>query len=125
MKYEVWILGWIGSFVGVLLIEAILSTNTAFRQVYVSPLIITSFGASAVLLFGLCESPLAQPRNFIGGQFVSALVGTAITRLFVLDRSYEAGLDNANFHPNIFVNGGLSMATSLFLMMLLGVVHPP
>lgn len=75
LRVEIWIFGWIGAFGGILLIEAIMSTSTAFRDVYSSPIIITSFGASAVLLFGVIESPLAQPRNFIGGQFVSALVG--------------------------------------------------
>eukprot|EP00937_MAST-01D_sp_MAST-1D-sp2_P007501 g7501.t1 len=37
--------------------------------------IIGSFGASAVLLYDAIDSPLAQPRNVIGGQVVSALVG--------------------------------------------------
>jgi CBS-domain-containing membrane protein len=71
-----------------LLIEAIMSTSTAFRNVYHAPIIITSFGASAVLLFSVIESPLSQPRNFVFGHFVSSLLGTAITRLFVIDASY-------------------------------------
>jgi CBS-domain-containing membrane protein len=36
---------------------------------------IGSFGASAVLIYGEVRSPLAQPRNFVGGHVVSALVG--------------------------------------------------
>ncbi|ADV22188.1 HPP family protein [Cryptococcus gattii E566] len=114
-----------GAFGGILLIEAIMSTSTAFRDVYSSPIIITSFGASAVLLFGVIESPLAQPRNFIGGQFVSALVGTAITRLWVLNPRYQDYLDNTAFHGSTFVNGGLCMATALLAMVVLGMVHPP
>ena len=31
------------------------------------PLLIGSFGASAVLAFGAPHSPLAQPRNLVGG----------------------------------------------------------
>ncbi len=40
-------------------------------------LLIGSFGASAVLLYGGPRSPLAQPRNLIGGHLVSALVGVS------------------------------------------------
>ncbi|KAL4781667.1 HPP family-domain-containing protein [Aspergillus varians] len=125
MKYEVWLFAWIGAFGGILLIEAIMSTSTAFRDIYNTPTIITSFGASAVLLFGVIESPVAQPRNFVLGHFFSALVGTCVTRLFVLNRQYQGYLVNMHFHPSTFINGGLSMATSLLVMLVTGTVHPP
>ena len=125
MKWEVCIFTWCGSFGGILLIEAIMSTSTAFHDVYNAPLIVTSFGASAVLLFCAIESPLAQPRNFVLGHFVSALLGTAITRLFVLDPNYHASLDQGGFHANVFVNGGISMATAALGQFLIGAVHPP
>lgn len=125
LKYEIWLLAWIGAFGGIILIEAIMSTSTAFRDVYHTPTIITSFGASAVLLFGVIESPVAQPRNFVGGHFISALVGTCITRLFVLNRQYQGYLDNTQFHPSTFINGGVSMATSLLAMLITGTAHPP
>ena len=82
-------------------------------------------GASAVLLFGVVESPVAQPRNFVLGHFLSALVGTCITRLFVLNRQYQGYLDNTHFHPSTFINGGVSMATSLLVMLMTGTAHPP
>jgi len=44
-------------------------------------LLIGSFGASAVLLYGTPESPLAQPRNVLGGHLLSALVGCAMAAL--------------------------------------------
>ncbi|KAK5355047.1 hypothetical protein LTR11_011843 [Exophiala xenobiotica] len=125
MRLEVWFSAWIGAFGGILLIEAIMSTSTAFRDIYHTPSIITSFGASAVLLFGVIESPVAQPRNFVLGHFISALVGTAITRLWVLNASYQGYLENTKFHPSTFVNGGLSMATSLLAMLITGTAHPP
>ena len=37
--------------------------------------LIGSFGASSVLIYGAVNSPLAQPRNLIGGHVLSALVG--------------------------------------------------
>lgn len=125
LKYEIWCTAWIGAFGGILLIEAIMSSSTAFRDVYHTPTIITSFGASAVLLFGVIESPVAQPRNFVFGHFISALVGTCITRLFVLNASYQGYLENHTFHPSTFINGGLSMATSLLAMLITGTAHPP
>lgn len=125
LRLETMIFAWFGAFGGILLIEAIMSTSTAFRDVYSAPIIITSFGASAVLLFGVVESPVAQPRNFVLGHFVSALVGVCITRLFVLNPRYNGYLDNTEFHGTTFVNGGLSMATSLLAQLIIGAVHPP
>ena len=46
------------------------------------PLLIGSFGASAVLLFGATESPLAQPRNLVGGHLVSAIVAVVVVAIF-------------------------------------------
>ncbi|HTF91138.1 MAG TPA: HPP family protein [Planctomycetota bacterium] len=42
------------------------------------PLLIGSFGASAVLLFGANESPLAQPRNLVGGHVLSSIVAVLV-----------------------------------------------
>jgi len=39
------------------------------------PLVLGSFGASCVLIFGFPESPFSQPRNAIGGHFLSSLIG--------------------------------------------------
>lgn len=41
-------------------------------------LLIAPFGASCVLLFALPQSPLARPRNVVGGHCLSALVGLAV-----------------------------------------------
>jgi CBS-domain-containing membrane protein len=40
--------------------------------------LIGSFGASA-LLYGVIQSPLAQPRNLVGGHVISAIVVTVAT----------------------------------------------
>jgi len=45
-------------------------------------LLIGSFGASAVLAYGAIKSPLAQPRNLVGGHVISGLVGVACYQLF-------------------------------------------
>src|SRR3989304_3656981 len=45
-------------------------------------LIIGSFGASAVLLYAAIKSPLAQPRNLVGGHIIAGIVGVACYKLF-------------------------------------------
>jgi len=67
-----------GSFVGIGLI--------AFLQSYVLDpndqlFLIGSFGASSVLVYGAIQSPLAQPRNLLGGHLVSALIGVTVCKL--------------------------------------------
>ncbi|MBF0310830.1 MAG: HPP family protein [Magnetococcales bacterium] len=44
-------------------------------------LLVGSFGASAVLVHGAITSPLAQPRNLVGGHLLSALVGVVCYKL--------------------------------------------
>jgi hypothetical protein len=127
LKTEIYIFALLGSFTSILLIEAIMATHTAFRDLYNSPIIITSFGASAVLLFGVIESPLSQPRNFIGGHFTAALVGVCLTKLFRLGDGtrYLSDLENHRFEGKSFGNGGLAVGLSVLAMLMLGDVHPP
>lgn len=48
-------------------------------------LIMAPFGASCVILFALPESPLAQPKNVVGGHVLTALVG--LLALYFLPQS--------------------------------------
>jgi CBS-domain-containing membrane protein len=73
LRYAVWSL--LSATLGIL---AISEVTTLVGQ----PLLIGSFGASAVLLFGATESPLAQPRNLVGGHLVSAVVAVIVVGLF-------------------------------------------
>lgn len=43
-----------------------------------TPALLASFGASAVLVFGVIESKLSQPANFVLGQTLSAFVGVTV-----------------------------------------------
>ena len=63
---------WLGSFLGLAAVSLIhykILDETGLIM------IIGSFGASAVLIYGAIRSPLAQPRNLIGGHILSAIVG--------------------------------------------------
>ena len=63
---------WLGAFAGIALL-GFMNERVVDRADAV--LLIGSFGASAVLLYGAPRSPLAQPRNLLGGHVLSALVG--------------------------------------------------
>ncbi|MEI6128299.1 MAG: HPP family protein, partial [Pseudomonadota bacterium] len=69
---------WLGSFLGIAAV-AYMDCRFFFGTDFV--LLIGSFGASAVLVYGAVKSPLAQPRNFLGGHVISALIGVASYKL--------------------------------------------
>lgn len=73
-------------------------------------LIIGSFGASAVLLYAAIKSPLAQPRNLIGGHVIAGIVGVACYKLF---------------GGNIWAAGALAASLAIVAMLLTKTLHPP
>ena len=73
------------------------------------PAIVAPLGASAVLVFAVPASPLAQPWPVIGGNTISALIGVAIWRLI----------------PDPTVAAGLAVAAAILAMSLLRCLHPP
>ncbi|WP_242072149.1 HPP family protein [Nostoc sp. FACHB-110] len=93
---------WCGSFIGIAA-TAYLSVKTN------SPLLMAPFGATSVLIFGIPESPLAQPRNVIGGNLVAALVSLTILHLF-------------GSEPWAM---GMAVATAIGMMQLTATLHPP
>lgn len=68
----------LGGFFGLLAVCAVAWWFAGLDRI----LIIGSIGASAVLLFGAPRSPLAQPRNLLGGHLLSAAVGVSVHGLF-------------------------------------------
>jgi CBS-domain-containing membrane protein len=73
-------------------------------------LIIGSFGASAVLIYGAVKSPLAQPRNLIGGHILSALIGVMSFKLL---------------HSHLWLAAAMAVALSIALMHATKTLHPP
>jgi CBS-domain-containing membrane protein len=69
------VLSGIGSFLGIAVL-AYLTLHTHY------PLIADPFGATAVILFAIPDSPLAQPRNVIGGNFLGGLTCIILVYLF-------------------------------------------
>jgi len=98
---------WLGAFLG---IAAVASINFyAFSETDLV-MIIGSFGASAVLIYGAVKSPLAQPRNLIGGHVFSAIIGVAC---------YQS------MHDHMWLAASVSVATAIALMHATKTLHPP
>jgi CBS domain-containing membrane protein len=72
--------------------------------------LIGSFGASCVLIFGATNSPLAQPRNLVGGHLLASLIGVAIHKL-VPDQ--------------IWLSSALAVSLSIVCMQMTKTMHPP
>lgn len=98
---------WLGAFVG---IGACGVLTQYFFSGHDLTLIIGSFGASAVLAYGAVRSPLAQPRNLIGGHIVSAIVGVLTFKLL---------------HQYPWAADAVAVATAIAVMHATRTLHPP
>ncbi|MDT8424913.1 MAG: HPP family protein [Methyloprofundus sp.] len=78
-------------------------------QIFDQPLILGSFGASCVLLFGFPDAVFSQPRNLIGGHVLCSLIGLGFLKLFGPDWWFMA----------------LAVGTALAVMLATRTVHPP
>ena len=90
------------SFVGIFAVAALTIRAGA-------PMMIGSFGASAVLLYAALEGPLSQPRNLIGGHVISALTAVTVYQLFGRDEMTIA----------------LAVSISIAVMLWTRTLHPP
>lgn len=97
----------LGSFVGMGVI-AYLQCGKFASQDYV--FLIGSFGASCVLVYGVIQSPLAQPRNLVGGHLISALVGVTVQK---------------NIPDILWLSAPLAVSLSIVLMQITKTLHPP
>lgn len=97
----------IGSLIGVLATAAVCRATLGDSATL--PFIVAPIGASAVLLFAVPASPLAQPWPIIGGNTVSALIGIATAKL-IGDPALAAGV---------------AVALAIGAMSLTRCLHPP
>ncbi|MBA3680054.1 MAG: HPP family protein [Bacteroidetes bacterium] len=97
----------LGSFIGIGLIAYM---QSHFFSIKDNLFLIGSFGASSVLIYGAIQSPLAQPRNLVGGHLVSALIGVTIN----------------TFLPDvIWLTAPLAVSLSIVMMQITKTMHPP
>lgn len=98
---------WVGSFLG---LAAVAFIHYKILDQTGLLLIIGSFGASAVLIYGAIRSPLAQPRNLLGGHIFSAFIGVTTVQLL-------------GGQP--WLAAAIAVSTSIAVMHLTGTLHPP
>ncbi len=98
---------WIGAFLGIASV-AYINFNLLEKTDLI--LVIGSFGASAVLIYGAIKSPLAQPRNVLGGHVFSAIIGVA---------SYQL------LGSHMWLAGAVAVATAIAFMHATKTLHPP
>lgn len=97
----------LGSFIGIGIIAYLQSQTLPKSDVIY---LIGSFGASSVLVYGVIQSPLAQPRNLIGGHLVSAIIGVTIQKTA----------------PDVlWITAPLAVSLSIVLMQITKTLHPP
>jgi CBS domain-containing membrane protein len=96
---------WVGGFIGIGLVSLFAIEFPDYGLI-----IVGSYGATAVLLYGAPSAPFSQPRNLFGGHLLSALVGVA----------------TVTFGPDVIVfQSAFAVATAILLMQLTRTTHPP
>jgi CBS-domain-containing membrane protein len=97
----------VGAFVGIGLVGYL---NQYWLKLVDAPLLIGSFGASSVLIYGVINSPLAQPRNLLGGHLLSAFIGVTVHRLLPQE---------------LWLAAALAVSLSIVGMQITKTLHPP
>jgi len=95
-------LAWLGGFLAIAAIALL-------TDYLVVALVLGSFGASCVLVFGFPDLPFAQPRNVILGHFLSSLIGLVFLAAF----------------GSHWWSVAAAVGTCIAVMMLTRTVHPP
>ena len=98
----------IGSFLGIYSVYAV--AHLGKYNFEDTLFLIGSFGASAVLLYGLPKSPYSQPRNLVLGHSISAAVGVSCALVLPSDPILSASL---------------AVSLALVVMHLTRSIHPP
>jgi CBS-domain-containing membrane protein len=95
-------LAWLGGVLAIALIAGLASATT-------TALVLGSFGASCVLIFGYPDAPFSQPRNVVFGHLFSSAIGLVFMLLF---------------GPHWW-SVALAVGTAIAVMMATRTVHPP
>lgn len=99
---------WLGAFIGIYVI-AVLNEKIDIDR-FDTLFLVGSFGASAVLIFAAPQADFSQPRNFLGGHVISALVGITIYK-FV--------------HLEVEILSAIAVSSAIVVMHITRTLHPP
>lgn len=108
----------LGSFVGIATLALLPRPIQAVIPGFPAPLLVGSFGAMAVLVFGAYKAPLAQPKNAVLGNGIGAACGVAVYHLFAL-------FGNEVAPELLWLRAGLAVPLTIVLQEATGTVHPP
>lgn len=98
----------VGGFIGIYLIYFI--GHYQALHLVDSLFLVGSFGATAVLLYGVPNSSFSQPRNMVGGHIISAIVGVSCSLLLSAMPALAAAM---------------AVSIAILLMHLTRTIHPP
>lgn len=80
-----------------------------FNDMGGAPLLAAPLGASAMLVFGMPDSPMSQPANVVGGHLIATLIGLLFD----------------HYLPGGWVMMALSVAVVMMVLALTRLTHPP
>ncbi len=85
-------------------------SHYAHSNLQTSLFLVASFGASAVLIYGVPQAEFSQPRNLLGGHLISALIGVSVCKYLPTD---------------ITLLAALTVSLSIVAMHVTRTLHPP
>ncbi|KAI9018522.1 HPP family protein, partial [Phycomyces nitens] len=119
--WRIWMWSFLGAWMGICVLEVVFIYGTSFEHQHV-PMIIGSFGASAVLLYGAIDAPLSQPRNVFGGHLIGSLVGVILN---ILLQQLPHFASSEQKEAVRWVTGATAVALTVIIMQITKTVHPP
>ncbi|MES2547187.1 MAG: HPP family protein [Pseudomonadota bacterium] len=96
-----------GALLGIIITSVVTHHFTGSSGAF--PFLMAPIGASAVLLFAVPASPLAQPWSIVGGNTIAAVIGVTFA-LFIKD---------------VAIAAALALSVSIAFMFALRCIHPP
>ncbi|KAI9256470.1 HPP family protein [Phascolomyces articulosus] len=108
-----------GAFLGLSVLEILFTYTKVFQDLNV-PMVAASCGASAVLVYGAIEAPLAQPRALMGGNLIASFIGVCIHKLFL-----EINTPEQYYTAARWIGGATSVSLTIVCMQLTKTTHPP
>lgn len=99
---------WLGAFIGIYtisIVNKLISINHTD-----SMLLLGSFGASAVLIYAAPNAEFSQPRNFLGGHFISTIIGVSVYKFLPFD---------------ISILSAIAVSLAIVIMYYTNTLHPP
>lgn len=96
------LVSWLGAFLAI-------GSAAVLSMVFNVPILVASFGASSVLIYGVPDAPFSQPRNVIFGHIISASVGVCVYLVLGLT----------------WWSAGLATSLAIVLMLITKTIHPP